>query len=172
MARQRQVLFAFEASGITTGVIYYDIDGLFNELPLGLSRKKGRLRRCAGRPRSLNLVQSRYPLASLFCGGQGTGCGFSACRQGGLFDEISNGLRLRHIHGVAALTSTTVEPARSDIARWAAEAAGLQQTSFNSIAHTLCADGSGLFCHASQTRRQVHTPRGGETLRVCAKLAT
>ena len=81
------MLFAFEASGITTGVIYYDIDGLFNELPLGLSRKKGRLRRCAGRPRSLNLVQSRYPLASPFCGGQGTGCGFSACRQGGLFDE-------------------------------------------------------------------------------------
>jgi hypothetical protein len=35
------MLFAFEASGITTGVIYYDIDGLFNELPLGLSRKKG-----------------------------------------------------------------------------------------------------------------------------------
>ena len=51
---------------------------------------------------SLNLVQSRYPLARLFCGGQGTGCRFSACRQGGLFDEISNGLRLRHIHGVAA----------------------------------------------------------------------
>jgi hypothetical protein len=46
------MLFAFEASGITTGVIYYDIDGLFNELPLGLSRKEGRLRRCAGRPKA------------------------------------------------------------------------------------------------------------------------
>ena len=40
--------------------------------------------------------------SSSLCGGQGTRCGFSACRQGGLFDEISNGLRLPHIHGVAA----------------------------------------------------------------------
>jgi hypothetical protein len=56
-------------------------------------------------PGSLRLVES--PLsASLFCGGQCTRCGlFFPCHQGtpcGLFDEKGNGLRLRHIDGVAA----------------------------------------------------------------------
>ena len=43
--------------------------------------------------------------ASLLCG-QCTRCGcFFPCRQGtrgGFFDEVSDGFRLRHIHGVAA----------------------------------------------------------------------
>ena len=59
-----------------------------------------------GTPRSLLLVESRYVL-SLFCGSQCTRRGllFLHCLQGtccGLFDEMSDGLRLRNIHGVAA----------------------------------------------------------------------
>jgi len=64
-----------------------------------------RLRRCAGRPPKASSCSN--PLsASLLCGCQCTHCGsFLPSRQGtccGLFDEMSDGLRLRHIHGVAA----------------------------------------------------------------------
>ena len=63
-----------------------------------------RLPRCVRRPRKPSAWSN--PLsARLFCG-QYTPSGlFLPCHQGtrcGLFDEMSDGLRLRHIHGVAA----------------------------------------------------------------------
>jgi CBS-domain-containing membrane protein len=38
---------------------------------------------------------------------------------GGLFNESRDSLGMREVDGVAALASTTVEPARLAIARWA-----------------------------------------------------
>src|SRR6266436_5059975 len=90
-----------------------------SDFPLGPSGKGGGFVGAFGAPRSP--PPGRIPpSARLFCD-QYTPSGlFLPCHQGtrcGLFDEMSDGLRLRHIQGVAALTSTTVEPARLDIAR-------------------------------------------------------
>ena len=55
-------------------------------------------------PEALRLVESPYPLG-YFAANTPRPVFFLPCHQGtrcGLFDEMSDGLRLRHIHGVAA----------------------------------------------------------------------